>query len=78
MKEKIYSYKVCYIEKGCKKMVRYIVTDSLMLAEMEIRYYEKNPAYEGNTNRLLNNPTWKIIPVKNLIEHKLLWRGCPF
>lgn len=78
MKEKIYSYKVCYIEKGCKKMVRYIVTDSLMLAEMELRYYEKNPAYERNTTRLLNNPTWKIIPVKNLIKHKLLWRGCPF
>ena len=78
IRENKYGYKVCYIEKGCKKMMRYIVTNSLMLAEMELRYFETNPQYERKTNRKLNNPTWYIVPVKTYMEYKRLWRDCPF
>lgn len=77
-KENKYGYKVCYIEKSCKKMMRCIVTNSLMLAKMEFRYFQTHPQYERNTNRKLINPTWYIIPIKTYLEYKKLWRGCPF
>ena len=73
-----YGYKVCYIEKGCKKMMRYIVTNSLMLAEMELRYFQIHPQFERNTNRKLISPTWYTITIKTYAEYKRLWRGCPF
>lgn len=77
MKNK-YGYKVCYQQRGKRKMKLYLVTNTYSSAEWSVRWYETHPTEDRQTKRLLENVTWLIIPVKTFLEYKWLWRGCPF
>ena len=74
----IYSYKICYKEKDSNKLIRYLVTNSFEGAKWDIEYYRTHPPNDRKNNHKLKNVAWYIIPVTNVIEHKWLWRGCPF
>ena len=58
-----YGYKVCYREQGKKRYVRYFLTYTHKQAVYAMNSYIRYPPRERETNRKLNNPSWKIIPV---------------
>lgn len=70
MKENKYGYKVCYNKKNKRKLHIYMVTETLDSAIWQKKWCERNVK--------INNANWKIIAIKNNIEYKKLWRGCPF
>ncbi len=78
MKKKVYSYKICYKEKGSNELKRYLVTNSLEGAKWDVNWFNTHPPNDRKDNHTLINPTWYIIPVTKYREHKMLWRGCPF
>ena len=43
-----------------------------------ITTYIRYPPRERETNRKLNNPSWKIIPVTRKEVDDGIWRECPF
>ena len=75
---KRYGYKVCYLERGTHIYVRYFMTETYRQAKDAMNDYIRYPPRERNTNRKLNNPSWKIIPVtRNEVDNRI-WRECPF
>lgn len=72
-----YSYKVCYKRKH-KKLKIHLVTNNLMLANLEKDYYIKHPQYDRKTHKKIKNAIWCVKPVKTLTEHQRLWKDCPF
>jgi hypothetical protein len=77
-KLKDYGYKVCYRKLGTTKLKIYLVTNTYDGAIWNVRWYEKQVPPDRKTHKALENVTWLIIPIKNFIEYKRLWRGCPF
>lgn len=73
-----YGYKVCYRKIGKQKLKMFIVTNSYDLATWHVRWYEREPPKDRKTDKPILNVTWLVIPVKNFLEYKRLWRGCPF
>lgn len=73
-----YGYKVCYKEYGKNKIKIHAITNTYDSAKWEIQYYEKHPQKDRKTNKVIRDPTWFIEPIKNYLEYKWLWRGCPF
>ena len=78
MTETKFGYKVCYKKHGKRKLKIYLVTNSYDLAFWEVRWYETHSPPNRKTNFPITNVTWLIIPVKNYIEYKLLWRVARF
>lgn len=77
MKNK-YGYKLCYSLTNSNKKHIYRVTNTYGLAEFEMKMCIKYPDEVKQGNQTIRGPTWYIIPIKNKIEYKWLWRGCPF
>lgn len=75
---KEYCYKVCYKLLGKSKAKIYVVTNTYDLAIWYVRWYEREPPKDRKTQRPIVGAKWLVIPVKNFIEHRRLWRGCPF
>ena len=73
-----YGYKVCYREQGKKRYVRYFLTYTHKQAVYAMNSYIRYPPRERETNRKLNNPSWKIIPVTRKEVDDGIWRECPF
>ena len=73
-----YGYKVCYQQKGTRKLKIYLVTNSRDLAFWEVRWYETHSPPDRKTRKPITNAVWVVIPVKTYLEYKKLWRGCPF
>ena len=73
-----YGYKVCYKRRGENKLKIYLVTDTYDCASWNVRWCENHSPPDRKTNIPITNATWFVIPIKNYIEYKLLWRGCPF
>ena len=73
-----YGYKVCYKRCGENKLKIYLITDTYDCASWHVRWCENHSPPERKTNIPITNATWLVVPVKNYIEYKLLWRGCPF
>lgn len=77
-KLKNYGYKVCYRKFGTNKLKIYLVTNTYDGAVWNVRWYEKQAPPDRITNKPIENVTWLVIPIKNFLEYKRLWRGCPF
>lgn len=73
-----YGYKVCYQQKGKRRLKIYLVTNSRELAFWEVRGYETHSPPDRKTRKPITNAVWFVIPVKTYLEYKKLWRGCPF
>ena len=73
-----YGYKICYREYGKTKLKIHLVTNDYELAQWRMQYYETHQQYNRKTKKLINSPTWYILPVKTYLEYSILWRGCPF
>ena len=76
--ENKYGYKVCYKKHGKNKLKIYLVTNTYDCASWNVRWCENHSPPDRKTNIPITNATWLVVPVKNYIEYKLLWRGCPF
>ncbi len=72
-----YGYKVCYREKGSKKFVRHLVTNTYDLALWNMERYLKSEVRSRKDNHILKNPIWILLPLKRF-EAFVAWRGCPF
>ena len=78
MKLNRYGYKVCYKQKGKSKIKTYLVTNTYNGAVDSVRWYEQSPPKDRKTERPIINVVWLILPIKNFIEYKWRWKGCPF
>lgn len=72
-----YGYKICYCEKDKLKLKLHLVTNSYSHAKWRAEYFAKHQQTDKK-NRIIKNATWHVFPIKNFIEYKWLWRGCPF
>lgn len=72
-----YCYKVCYRQLGKDKIKMYAVTNTYDLALWFVRWYEREPP-KDKTEQPIVNVEWLIVPIKNFIEYRRIWRGCPF
>lgn len=73
-----YGYKICYREKNSKRYIRYFLTYTYKQAVSALREYIRYPPKERNTDRQLNRPKWKIIPVNKKEVQAGIWREVPF
>ena len=78
MTEQDYGYKVCYKKQGKTKWRIYIIVNTYDFALWHVRWYEKKTPLDRKTQQPLKNVSWLVIPIKNFLEYKRLWRGCPF
>ncbi len=78
MRDNKYGYKVCYKKKGKRKIKTYLVTNTYNSAVDSVRWYENSPPKDRQTQELVINVVWIILPIKNFIEYKWRWKGCPF
>lgn len=76
--ENKFGYKVCYQENNKPKQKVHLVTNSFILASMELRDYLIYPQYDRKDKHRLLNPKWHIYEVKTKNEYEKLWKGCPF
>ena len=83
-KNKIYGYMVGYREIG-SRFVRYYTTFTYKNALSSLRFYQKYPTRERETNRPLIDPVWEIQPITKksilrsiLDEIPFLWKYRPF
>ena len=73
-----YGYKLCYKNKGNKKLHIYVITNTFDLANFEMQMCIKYPKQVEQSNNTIRGPTWKIIPIKHKKEYQKLWKNCPF
>lgn len=79
MKNKdLYGYKVCYKEKGSKRYIRYFITYTYKQAKKILKYYILYSPTAREDNHILDNPIWKIIPIKHSEVKDGIWREDPF
>lgn len=78
MKRRNYGYKICYRESGCTAYVRYFKTYTYKHAVRIMKDFIRYPPTERETNRKLNNPQWKVIPINRNEIKAGIWRECPF
>ncbi|MCM1360228.1 MAG: hypothetical protein NC183_06920 [Corallococcus sp.] len=76
--KKDYGYKVCYRKQGKAKWRIYVVVNTYNFALWHVRWYEKKTPKDRKTNEPITQVTWEVFPIKNYLEYKYLWRGCPF
>ena len=74
---KNYGYKVCYKHIGKSKVKIYVVTNSYDIAIRHVRWYEREPPTDRKTQIPIVGAEWLVIPVKNFMEYRRLWRDCP-
>ena len=77
-KDNKYGYKVCYKQQGKNRWKLYFVCNTYDFAQWEMRWYENHSPPDRKTNKILEQVTWEIFPIRNYLEYKKLWRGCPF
>ena len=75
---KDYGYKVCYRKFGKRKWKIYVITNTYDFASWHVRWYERETPLDRKTKEPIENASWLVIPIKNFLEYKRLWRGCPF
>ena len=75
---KDYGYKVCYRKFGKRKWKIYVITNTYDFALCHVRWYERETPLDRKTKEPIENASWLVIPIKNFLEYKRLWRGCPF
>lgn len=73
-----YGYKICYKKQGKQKLKLYLVTNTYDSAVWSLRWYETHSPPDRKTRKPITDVVWLIVPIKNHLEYKWLWRGCPF
>ena len=71
-------YKVCYREEGKKKYIRHFITYTHRQAVAARNGYMRFPPRAREDNRLLHNPQWVIIPIRDSEVRDGIWREAPF
>ena len=71
-------YKVCYKEKGSRQYIRYFITYTYKQAKLAVNGYKLYPPTAREDNHILDNPIWKIIPIKHSEVRDGIWRDDPF
>ena len=61
-KNKIYGYMVGYRELG-SRFIRYFTTFTYKQARCYLRFFQKYPTKERETNKHLIDPVWEIQPI---------------
>ena len=77
---KDYGYKICYTEKGHKRVVKvYFLARSykqaLKMKSYCLRYEQRD---RKNYKRRLKKPTWYIVPITRREVLHGIWREVPF
>lgn len=77
---KHYGYKICYSEKGHKRDVKPFFyarsyKQALRMKDMYIRFEQHD---RDDCKRLLNKPTWYIVPIMRREVVRGIWREVPF
>ena len=74
-----YGYKVCYTEKGYKKVYnQHFITYTYNQAVKTKMFYLRYPPLSRTDNHKLNKPTWYIIQITKREVKRGIWRECPF